>query len=128
MVDLPHIKRSEKIISKQKKMSSSQSTPPPPSTTTTTTTGSKPKAVVASGGAASASGEGKKTKRKIVRLQSGKWFEEMLPGTVISHVLTRTVTETDNVLFTTMSMNPAPIHLDHELSKDTEFGKPLFNR
>lgn len=57
----------------------------------------------------------------------GKYLEDLTPGTVIHHALTRTVTEADNVIFTTMSMNPAPIHLDHELAKQTEFGKPLFN-
>jgi acyl dehydratase len=58
---------------------------------------------------------------------SGKWFEELTPGTVIQHVVRRTVTETDNVLFTTMTMNTAPLHLDADYAAGTEFGRPLVN-
>ena len=43
------------------------------------------------------------------------------------HALTRTITETDNVLFTTMTMNPARLHLDAEYAAGTEFGQPLVN-
>lgn len=58
----------------------------------------------------------------------GRWFEEFAVGDVIPHSLTRTVTETDNVLMTTMTLNPARLHLDHQYSADaTEFGKPLVN-
>jgi acyl dehydratase len=45
---------------------------------------------------------------------SGRWFEQLPVGTHVQHVTRRTVTETDNVLFTTMTMNPAPMHLDAE--------------
>ena len=48
-------------------------------------------------------------------------------GLVVEHALTRTVTEADNVLFTTMTMNPQPLHLDAEFAARTEFGKPLVN-
>ena len=49
-------------------------------------------------------------------------------GLVVEHALTRTVTEADNVLFTTMTMNPAPIHLDAQYAaNETEFGRPLVN-
>jgi acyl dehydratase len=58
---------------------------------------------------------------------SGRWFEELTVGTVVAHATRRTVTETDNVLFTTMTMNPAPMHLDAEYAAQTEFGKPLVN-
>jgi acyl dehydratase len=58
---------------------------------------------------------------------SGKWFEQLAVGTVVQHVTRRTVTETDNVLFTTMTMNPAPMHLDAEYASHTEFGRPLVN-
>ncbi|MQA04186.1 MAG: MaoC family dehydratase [Streptosporangiales bacterium] len=58
---------------------------------------------------------------------SGRWFEELTVGTVVQHATRRTVTETDNVLFTTMTMNPAPMHLDAEYAARTEFGKPLVN-
>lgn len=61
------------------------------------------------------------------RAVSGRWFEECTVGTVIQHAVRRTVTETDNVLFTTMTMNPAPLHLDADYAASTEFGKPLVN-
>jgi len=59
---------------------------------------------------------------------SGMWFEELEPGVVIQHAIRRTVTETDNVLFTTMTMNPAALHLDHDyIARETEFDQPLVN-
>ena len=59
---------------------------------------------------------------------SGMWFEELTPGLVIQHSIRRTVTETDNVLFTTMTMNPAALHLDHDyIQRETEFPHPLVN-
>ena len=58
---------------------------------------------------------------------AGRWYEGFTEGEVIDHDIRRTVTETDNVLFTTMTMNPAAIHLDHHASAQTEFGKPLVN-
>src|SRR3954453_948173 len=58
---------------------------------------------------------------------SGRWFEQLPVGTTVQHTIRRTVTETDNVLFTTMTMNPAPLHLDAEYAAGTEFGRPLVN-
>lgn len=58
---------------------------------------------------------------------TGRWFEELPVGTLIQHATRRTVTETDNVLFTTMTMNPAPLHLDADYAAGTEFGRPLVN-
>jgi acyl dehydratase len=58
---------------------------------------------------------------------SGKWFEELELGLVIEHRTTRTITESDNVFFSTMTMNPQPLHLDHEFAARSEFGKPLVN-
>lgn len=58
---------------------------------------------------------------------AGRWFEGFEVGEVIRHDIRRTVTEADNVLFTTMTMNPAAIHLDHAYSAETEFGRPLVN-
>jgi acyl dehydratase len=58
---------------------------------------------------------------------AGLWFEEFTPGAVIKHGLRRTVTETDNVIFSTATMNPAAVHLDYEYCADTEFGQPLVN-
>lgn len=60
-------------------------------------------------------------------LHHGKWFEELTEGLVIQHALTRTVTEADSLLFTTLSMNPAKLHLDYESAKNSQFGKPLVN-
>lgn len=58
---------------------------------------------------------------------SGLWFEQLTPGLVVHHITRRTVTETDNVLFSTMTMNPAPLHLDADYASRTEFGRPLVN-
>jgi acyl dehydratase len=57
----------------------------------------------------------------------GRWFEDLPEGFVVTHALTRTVTETDNLLFTTMTLNPARVHLDAEHAAGTEFGRPLVN-
>lgn len=58
---------------------------------------------------------------------AGLYFEEFSEGQVFEHTMTRTVTEMDNVLFTTLTMNPQPLHLDAEFAKTTEFGRPLVN-
>jgi len=57
----------------------------------------------------------------------GLYFEEFSVGQIIDHPIRRTVTETDNVLFTTMTHNPAALHLDAEYMKKTEFGRPIVN-
>lgn len=62
------------------------------------------------------------------RPHGGLWFEELTPGLVIQHRLRRTVTETDNIMFTTMTMNPAALHLDFDYAAtETQFGQPLVN-
>lgn len=58
---------------------------------------------------------------------SGLYFEEFHEGQVFEHGMTRTVTEADNVLFTCLTMNPQPLHLDAEFARTTEFGRPLVN-
>ena len=58
---------------------------------------------------------------------AGLYFEEFHAGQTFEHALSRTVTEMDNVLFTTLTMNPQPLHLDAEFAKTTEFGRPLVN-
>lgn len=58
---------------------------------------------------------------------AGLYFEQFDVGQTFRHDIRRTVTETDNVLFSTMTHNPAAIHLDAEYAKSTEFGKPLMN-
>lgn len=57
----------------------------------------------------------------------GRYFDEWQVGDRVTHALTRTVTETDNVLITTLTHNPQPLHLDHEAAARSEFGKPLVN-
>ena len=58
---------------------------------------------------------------------AGLYFEQFSIGQVFKHDIRRTVTETDNLLFSTMTHNPAAIHIDAEYAKTTEFGKPLMN-
>jgi acyl dehydratase len=58
---------------------------------------------------------------------AGRFFDEWQVGDTIRHPITRTVTETDNLLISTLTHNPQPLHLDHEAAKETEFGKPLVN-
>lgn len=57
----------------------------------------------------------------------GLWFEEMEVGKTYTHPITRTVTEMDNVLFSTLTMNPQPLHIDRHFSAQTEWGQPLMN-
>lgn len=59
---------------------------------------------------------------------SGKWFDELEVGQVFKHALRRTLTETDNLMFSAMTHNPAQLHLDEEYCKnETEFGQRLVN-
>jgi acyl dehydratase len=58
---------------------------------------------------------------------AGLYFEELELGQTFQHAVRRTVTETDNLLFTALTHNPAALHLDAEYAKGTEFGKPLTN-
>ena len=58
---------------------------------------------------------------------AGLYFEEFTVGQVFKHQPGRTVTEADNVLFTTMTMNPQPLHLDAAFASQTEFGQRLVN-
>ena len=57
----------------------------------------------------------------------GKYFEDLEVGAIIKHRLGRTVTEMDNVLFSSLTMNPQPLHLDAEFSAATEFGERILN-
>ncbi|WOK37187.1 MaoC family dehydratase [Sphingomonas sp. C3-2] len=58
---------------------------------------------------------------------AGRFFDEWRLGDRIEHELRRTVTETDNLLFSTMTHNPQPLHLDAEAAKASEFGRILVN-
>lgn len=57
----------------------------------------------------------------------GRWFEDLTPGLVIDHAVTRTITEADNTLFSVLTMNPQPLHLDEAYAAGTEFGTRLVN-
>jgi acyl dehydratase len=58
---------------------------------------------------------------------TGLYCEDFKVGTVFRHDLRRTVTQADNVVFSTMTHNPSPLHLDAEFMRKSEFGQPLIN-
>ena len=58
---------------------------------------------------------------------AGRYFDEWQVGDRVEHAVRRTVTETDNVLISTLTHNPQPMHLDHEAAAASEFGRPLVN-
>ncbi|OHC90742.1 MAG: dehydratase [Sphingomonadales bacterium GWF1_63_6] len=58
---------------------------------------------------------------------AGRFYDQWTIGDTIVHDIRRTVTETDNLLFTTMTHNPQPLHLDAEFAKASEFGQILVN-
>ena len=58
---------------------------------------------------------------------AGRYFDQWAIGDRIVHEIRRTVTETDNLLFSTMTHNPQPLHLDAEAAKASEFGQILVN-
>ena len=58
---------------------------------------------------------------------AGHWFEEFSVGQTFEHEIRRTVTEADNIWFSSVTCNPAAIHIDAEYCKGTEFGQPLVN-
>lgn len=102
MVDMPHILRSRGIVEKAK--AAGVVAAPAPTAAASSSTVVLPKTV-----------------------HHGKYLEEFEEGQIIPHALTRTVTETDNILFTTATLNPAALHLDYEAAKATQFGQPLVN-
>jgi acyl dehydratase len=60
--------------------------------------------------------------------RGGLYFEDFVIGALIEHRLTRTVTQMDNMLFSNMTLNPAPLHIDaHYCATETEWGRPLMN-
>ena len=125
MIDLPHYVRAKKVLARVTDDDTSSDE------RTTESTGSNNETKVSSKDA--------EEDEVFPRVYMGKYFEDLEPGLKIRHFLTRTVTESDNVFFTCLTLNPAPIHLDHELSKEnssalsggagenSNSGKPLFN-
>lgn len=61
----------------------------------------------------------------VVEGWNGRFYEDFEIGDVYQHPLGRTVTTTDNIWFTLLTQNTAPIHFDHHYAAQTEFGKPL---
>ena len=60
-------------------------------------------------------------------MAKGLFFEEFVVGEIIRHPIRRTVTEADNVLFSTMTLNPQGLHIDFDACEKSEWGKPLMN-
>jgi acyl dehydratase len=58
---------------------------------------------------------------------AGLYFEDFAVGQQFSHPLTRTVTEMDNTLFSLLTLNPQPLHIDAHFAARTEFGQRIFN-
>lgn len=58
---------------------------------------------------------------------AGLYFEQFEVGQTFAHEVRRTVTDMDNTLFSSLTYNPAAIHIDHDYCSRTEFGRPLMN-
>ncbi len=58
---------------------------------------------------------------------AGLYLEEFFEGQTFEHSLRRTVTEMDNVLFSSLTLNPQPLHIDEEFASKTEFGQRIVN-
>ncbi|MFL5089019.1 MAG: MaoC family dehydratase, partial [Xanthobacteraceae bacterium] len=60
--------------------------------------------------------------------RGGLYFDDFVVGELYHHPLTRTVTQMDNMLFSNMTLNPQPLHIDaHFCATETEWGRPLMN-
>ena len=58
---------------------------------------------------------------------AGLWFEDFEIGKLYAHPITRTVTESDNILFSALTHNAQPLHIDRHFAANTEWGQPLMN-
>ncbi|MFN8413296.1 MAG: MaoC family dehydratase [Anaerolineales bacterium] len=58
---------------------------------------------------------------------AGKYFEELVVGMKFKHSAGRTVTEMDNVLFSSLTMNTQPLHVNEDFASNTEFGQRIVN-
>jgi acyl dehydratase len=58
---------------------------------------------------------------------SGKYFDDLIPGTHYHHPLAHTITETENSLFCNLTRNTQPLHLDPEFAKKTRYGQRIVN-
>jgi acyl dehydratase len=57
----------------------------------------------------------------------GLYYDELEVGRVIEHAIRRTATDMDNTLFSCLTHNPQPLHIDHQFAAESEWGKPLVN-
>ncbi len=72
--------------------------------------------------------KGETTGPPRVHQRGGLYYEDFVVGATIAHRLTRTVTQMDNMLFSNMTLNPQPLHIDaHFCATETEWGRPLMN-
>lgn len=58
---------------------------------------------------------------------AGLWFDQFTVGQVFRHEIRKTVLDYENSLFSSLTYNPAQVHIDHDYCAGTEFGKPLMN-
>lgn len=58
---------------------------------------------------------------------SGKYYDELAVGMILKHKQGRTITEMDNVLFTSLTMNTQPLHLNEDFASQTQFGQRIVN-
>jgi acyl dehydratase len=58
---------------------------------------------------------------------AGKYYDDLEVGTVIQHDLGRTITEVDNVLFSSLTMNTQPLHINEDFASKTQFGQRIVN-
>ncbi len=58
---------------------------------------------------------------------AGLYLDELEPGRIYHHALRKTITESDNMLFSVMTLNPQPLHIDFDFAAKSEWGKPLVN-
>src|SRR3954471_6387241 len=65
--------------------------------------------------------------RREETAMAGLYFEDFSVGQEFRHPLTRTVTEMDNTMFSLLTLNPQPLHIDAHFSAQTEFGQRIFN-
>ena len=72
--------------------------------------------------------EDPETQNALRHARGGLYFEDMEVGKLYEHRYTRTVTQMDNMLFSNMTLNPQPLHIDrHFCETETEWGQPLMN-
>jgi len=135
MIDVPHYVRAKKVIARSTKKRDDMQSDRNASKNNKTTVSMSSSSQKSTSKQQSTTTNTDDTQDEIFpRVYLGKYYEDLEPGLTIRHFLTRTVTESDNVFFTCLTLNPAPIHLDHELAKENSKalsssaeGKPLFN-